>query len=426
MEAPPRHGKSEYLSKWVPSWFLNRFPDKRVGVVSYEAGFARSWGRKVRANFTDRENDWGLRVSKSRSAADDWDIEGHDGGMMTAGVGGPLTGKGLDLLIIDDSLKNAEEALSPTTRETQWDWWQSTASTRIEPGGLVIFIGTRWHEDDLQGRVNRAADLGEGEPVLRLRMPAIAEEDDWLGREPGEPLWPERWPLKELKKRQLSLDRYWWEALYQQAPGRHGSSEWPTEYFEDHIWTPSIPTQFDMGAIGVDPSKGKEGRKGDYSAIVFAGLKDGRIFVDSTISRRPTEQIVSDGIDFAIRHMGSLHGFAVETNQFQELLVGEFERQMENRGLTPLPIYTIDNRVNKKLRISRLGPYFARKKFTFLDHGSNRLLIDQCQQFSMKDVRGVHDDGPDALEMALRTLTELQGGVVRDDAALGVPEEMAA
>ena len=394
--------------------------------MSYEAGFARSWGRKVRANISEFEKDWGLRVSRSRSAADDWDLEGFDGGMLTAGVGGPLTGKGLDLLIVDDSLKNAEEALSPTIRESQWDWYQSTASTRIEPGGLTIFIQTRWHEDDLPGRVHRASEMGEGEPVLRLRMPAIAEEDDWLGRKEGEALWPERWPIEELRKRELSLDRYWWSALYQQAPGRHGSSEWPDEYFGEHIWETTIPERYDIGVVGVDPSKGKEGRRGDYSAIVFAGLKDGKLFVDSSISRRPTEAIVSDGIDFALRHAESLHAFAIETNQFQELLVGEFERQVGDRGLSPLPIYTINNTVNKKLRISRLGPYFARKKIHFLDHASNRLLVDQCETFSMREVRGVHDDGPDALEMALRTLIELQGGVVRDDAALGVPQEMAA
>jgi len=155
-------------------------------------------------------------------------------------------------------------------------------------------------------------------------------------------------------------------------------------------------------------------------------LKEGKIFIDSSISRRPTEAIVSEGIDFALRHAESLHAFAIETNQFQELLVGEFERQIEDRGLHPLPIYTINNTVNKKLRISRLGPYFARKKLHFLDTPSNRLLIDQCETFSMKEVRGVHDDGPDALEMALRTLIELQGGVVRDDVSLGVAQESAA
>jgi len=183
--------------------------------------------------------------------------------MLTAGIGGPLTGKGLDLLIVDDSLKNAEEALSPTIRDSHWDWYQSTASTRIEPGGLTIFIQTRWHEDDLPGRVWRASQSGDGEPVLRLRMPAIAEEDDWLGRKKGEALWPERWPIEELRKREMSLDRYWWEALYQQAPGRHGSSEWPDDYFKEHIWETTIPERYDMGSNREStPPKGRKGAGG--------------------------------------------------------------------------------------------------------------------------------------------------------------------
>jgi predicted phage terminase large subunit-like protein len=327
--------------------------------------------------------------------------------MITAGVGGPLTGRGADLLIVDDSIKNAEEALSPTIRDAQWDWWQSVASTRIEPGGMAILMGTRWHADDLQGRVLAASESGNGPAVTRIRMPAIAEEDDLLGRQPGEPLWPERWSLTSLQQRQSALDQYWWSAMYQQAPGRHGSTEWPAEYFDDHIWTDGLPERFEPGVIAVDPSKGRHGNRGDYSAIVFVGLADGFLWVDSSIVRRPVERIVSDGIDMATQYSTSLHGFAVEVNQFQELLVAEFEKQTAERRLAPLPIYTINNTVNKKLRISRLGPYFCRDKLRFLDTPSNRLLISQAKQFSMKDVTGVHDDGPDALEMAIRTITEL-------------------
>lgn len=175
------------------------------------------------------------------------------------------------------------------------------------------------------------------------------------------------------------------------------------------------PDRFDLGAIAIDPSKGKDARRGDYSAIVFTGLSGGLLHVDSSLSRRPSEQIVSDAIDMAIQYGHSLHAFGVEINQFQELLVGEFERQVEMRGLMPLPIHTINNTTNKKLRISRLGPYFARKRLFFRPHASNRLLIDQCRNFTMKDIRGVHDDGPDALEMSIRLLNHLQGIETTDD-----------
>ena len=194
-----------------------------------------------------------------------------------------------------------------------------------------------------------------------------------------------------------------------------GRRRWPSDYWDDHIWVQEMPRIFDRGAIAVDPSKGKNSMRGDYSSIYFAGVKDSLIYLDGTNRRRPTEEIISDGLDWATKYAHSLHGFGIEINQFQELLVGEYERQIEERKMAPLPIYTINNLVNKKLRIGRLGPYFARRKVRILDTPDNRLLVEMLKSFSMKDVRGVHDDGPDAVEMALRTIIELGGGEVRDD-----------
>jgi hypothetical protein len=196
IEAPPRHGKSELVSRYLPAWFLGLFPSQRVMLVGYGAGFARSWGRKSRALLLEHGRDsFGVEVSREERAASDWGLSGHEGGLLTAGIGGPLTGRGANLLIVDDPIKNAEQAHSDTIRNNHWDWWQSTASTRIEPGGCAIIIATRWHHDDLSGRLFQAAESGDGAPVRRLRLPAIAEENDPLGRSPGEALWPERWPI---------------------------------------------------------------------------------------------------------------------------------------------------------------------------------------------------------------------------------------
>lgn len=236
LEAPPRHGKSEYISKRLPPWYLGTHPTKRVILTSYESNFARSWGRKARDIVQEHGHLYGVAVSKGQSAANNWEIDKYGGGMSTAGVGGSLTGWGADLLIVDDPIKNAEESLSDYRRESQWDWWQSTASTRIEPGGLAIVMATRWHADDLSGRLIAAAESGEGDPVLRVRLPAIAETDDYLGRQPGEALWPQRWPIGKLEQRKSAVSGYWWSALYQQSPGRHGSMEWPDAYFAEHIW----------------------------------------------------------------------------------------------------------------------------------------------------------------------------------------------
>lgn len=175
---PPRHGKSEFCSKFFPGWFLGTFPDYRVILASYEADFAAEWGGKVR----DLMGEFGpaafdLEVNPATTASARWDLKGHFGGMKTAGVGGPITGKGADLLVIDDPIKNAEEAGSAVRREAIWDWYRSTARTRLEPGGRVLLIQTRWHADDLAGRILESA-AESGEPWVVLKVPALSDGPD--------------------------------------------------------------------------------------------------------------------------------------------------------------------------------------------------------------------------------------------------------
>ncbi len=138
---PPRHGKSSCVSQYFPAWYLGTFPDRRAILASYEADFAASWGRKVRDLLEEHGSEFfGVSLRRDSSSADRWDLADHLGGMNTAGVGGPLTGKGADILIIDDPIKNAQEANSPTIRERHKDWWQSTAYTRLEPGGAALVM----------------------------------------------------------------------------------------------------------------------------------------------------------------------------------------------------------------------------------------------------------------------------------------------
>ena len=215
---PPRHGKSELISRYFPAWYLGIFPDERIILTSYEADFAASWGRKARDTVEEFGGElFGIRVRQDSSAANRWDIEGHSGGMVTAGAGGPITGRGGNVIIIDDPFKNAEEANSKRIRDKVWEWYQSTLYTRLEPGGAIIIVMTRWHEDDLVGRLLNP-EYGEVEDWEIINLPAVAEEGDVLGREPGEALWPERYDLAELKRIKKTVGSYWWNALYQQRP----------------------------------------------------------------------------------------------------------------------------------------------------------------------------------------------------------------
>lgn len=211
---PPRHGKSLLISQYFPAWFLLTYPWRRVILCSYEAGFAAQWGRKVR----DLVLRWGpeyfgVHLADDSKAADRWEISGAGGGMQTAGVGGPILGKGADLLIFDDLTKNAEEALSPTMREKTWDWITSTAYTRLEPGGAVVNVQQRWHTDDVTGKI-RENEKGRW---VELELPALAKEGDVLGRKVGEALWPERYPVKVLEEKRR-LAPTWFAAQYQQVP----------------------------------------------------------------------------------------------------------------------------------------------------------------------------------------------------------------
>jgi len=411
IEMPPRHGKSELCSKFFPAWFLGTFPDRRFGTVGYESGFAASWGEKAR-NLLEEFGPavFGVHVSKRTSARDNWQISGHTGGMNTAGVGGPLTGKGFHILGVDDPVKNAEEALSLTVQEAHWDWWNSTALTRLEPGGGVFVMMTRWHEDDLIGRIRkRAAETGEKWDVVSL--PALAGENDPLGRQPGDALWPERYNREVLENTRKNLDLFWWLSMYQQTPGQHGRTEWPASYFPPEMWI--HPNQFPanpfMRVVVLDPSKGRDAKSGDYSAIVGAAPENGRIHIEADIRRRPVPQMIADLIDFALEFRADAIG--IEGNQFQDLLLPEIQRQCEERNIPPLPLYTIENKVKKEIRIRRLGPYLCRGELRFSDTPSNRLLVDQLKQFPLAQ----HDDGPDALEMALRLGLELCGHTVADD-----------
>lgn len=217
IEVPPRHGKSTEISEHAPAWFIGTFPDRHVILCSYQAEFAASWGLKARMILEEYGRQlYGVELDPSSKAAKRWQLKGRRGGMITAGVGGPITGMGADLLIIDDPIKNAEEAMSEVIREKHWDWWLSTARTRLQPGAVVILLLTRWHQDDLAGRLLQAAADG-GDPVREIRLPALAEEDDPLGREPGEALWPERYSRSYLEHTR-EIDSYWFAAMFQGKP----------------------------------------------------------------------------------------------------------------------------------------------------------------------------------------------------------------
>jgi predicted phage terminase large subunit-like protein len=214
---PPRHGKTFSASVGFPAWFLGRNPDQRVIGVSYASALADRISRQARARIGGRGWPFRLTLSESLAQVKAWDIEGRDGGYIAAGVGGPITGQGGNLILIDDPIKNDLQAMSAEYRENLWEWYQSVLYTRLEDGGRIILINTRWHHDDLAGRLLNAQREG-GDHWEVLNLPAYATPDDALGRPEGAALWPEKYDETALARIRLAVGSRVWEALYQGNP----------------------------------------------------------------------------------------------------------------------------------------------------------------------------------------------------------------
>ena len=218
---PPGHMKSYTCSHHLPSYYLSQFPDHQVVAATHTESFSETWGRKVRNLMLGDEHRIifpHAQISEDSRAASRWDLT-TGGGYFATGVGGAVTGRRADLVIMDDLLRGIEDANSATIRENMWQWFGSDLSTRMKPGAIMIYITTRWHLDDLAGRLIQAEQNG-GDKWEKLIFPAIALEKDQLGRKPGEALWPEEYSLKILEniKSNPAITGRQWESLYQQDP----------------------------------------------------------------------------------------------------------------------------------------------------------------------------------------------------------------
>ena len=234
---PPRHGKSLTVSKRFPAFLLGRYSKLRVALVSYSSDISADFSR---ANRHLLENELAYRrifpdtkVHPSSGAVERWSLAGgslDDPSFVAVGIGGALTGRGFQLIIVDDPVKNRAEAESFAYRRRVKDFYKGTLRSRLEPGGAIVVIATRWHLDDLPGYLLNAAKEGEGEEWDILNLPAIAIKDDTIGRRLDAPLWPERFGKQALKRARLALGHYEWEAQYQGNPrppeGTHIQREW--------------------------------------------------------------------------------------------------------------------------------------------------------------------------------------------------------
>lgn len=314
---PPRHGKSELASRRFPSWYLGRNPNKQIIAASYNSDLANDFGREVRNIVASPECNrlFNIELSADSKAANRWHTN-KSGMYVAAGVGTAITGRGADILLIDDPFKDRQEADSEITRQRVWDWYTSTAYTRLMPGGAIIVINTRWHDDDLTGRLLEAQEHG-GDKWEVLSLPAIKD---------NQPLWPEWYPLERLEQIRSVLPARDWNALYQQNPipddGDYFKSAWFGEYDE-------LPQNLRMyGASDYAVTDGG----GDYTEHGIIGVDGGgNIYIVDWWKGQTTSDVWIDAkCDLIIRY--TPHCWFGESGPIRRAVEPFMLRRMQDRG----------------------------------------------------------------------------------------------
>lgn len=265
---PPRHGKSELASKRLPAWFLGRQPHKQFLSVSATEGLASDFGREVRNIISSPEYRavFDTRLAEDSQAKGKWHTS--EGGIYYAlGIGGSVLGRGGDTILIDDPYSSMQDALSELTRKNVWDWYTGTAYNRLMPGGSIVVINHRMHEDDLCGRL-LAQQAAGGDKWEVVELPAINEA--------GEALWPAAYPIESLERIKRNSQARFWSALYQQRPAPEDGDYFKAEWLKPYTKAPAKETMRIYG--GSDYAVTADG--GDYTVHAVVGLDpEGRMYL---------------------------------------------------------------------------------------------------------------------------------------------------
>jgi predicted phage terminase large subunit-like protein len=402
---PPRHGKSMLASEFFPAWYIGRNPDHYVVTATYAQELADDFGRKVRDQIEDdafREIFPGVGLADDSKSAKRFHIEGSDGGyehsttqrgaFYAVGVGGPLTGRGAHLLLIDDPVKNREEAESEVIRRKTRDWYTSTAYTRLMPGGRIVIIQTRWHEDDLSGWL-LAEHQHEG--WVTLNLPAINTA--------GEALWPEQYPIEALERIKRALPPRDWSALYQQSPTPETGDYFKREWI---IPVDVIPPTSSLAVYGgSDYAVTADG--GDYTVHAVVGVaSDGRMYLLDLWRAQAASDVWVDAFCALVRKWKPI-GWAEESGQIKGG-VGPFLRQRmrETQSITTPQAFATSGG-GKAVRAQSIRGRMALGGL-HVPRGAPWLtdLINELMSFPV----GVHDDQADALGLVGQLLDRMDMG----------------
>lgn len=376
-----RHGKTESIIHAL-AWFLRRRPSLRVCYATRVAGLARAKSRKAR-RLAERA---GLVLSDESASATDWMTGVDDGGLFATSVGGDLVGRGFDLVIVDDTLKNRQEAESETVRETILEWFQSTLYPTLEPGSSCFVVGTRWHEVDLLGVLERTGEW------KTINVPAIGDD--------GKALWPERWPIEQLKKIEEQIGAYEFAAQYLGRPSSKEGHVFKRSWLERPSFIVDKPEHVIDLCIAVDGAW-KTGIGNDYSAISVWGRpldRSAYLCLDAWRSRVELPELMRALQAYADKH--NPHLILVEDSASGIAVI----QLLRNSGLPVVPVKAWQS---KMLRAETVAPLFEADKVRFVRGEWNGWAREELANFSPTCE---HDDFVDTASMAL---TRLRDGPVQ-------------
>ncbi|WP_198588243.1 phage terminase large subunit [Geodermatophilus chilensis] len=405
---PPQEGKSTRVAGEFPTWVLTHNPETRIVVASYGQGLATRNGRAIRNRITSHP-ELGLSIAPDNGAVHEWTLAGHQGGVLSVGIGGGLTGRPADLMVIDDPIKDRKEADSAVYRQGVWDWWTDVASTRLAPGAPVVIILTRWHEDDLAGRLLAAED---GHLWRVLNIPAQADhmpekgETDPLGREPGEFMLSARgrttaqWQAIKVRSGART-----WASLYQGRPA-------PAEgaLFKRDQWarydTP-LAVERDDGSMWVPLSDGDQ--VAQSWDLAFKGTDGADYVVGQVWLRRGVHLYLLDQVRRRMSFTETLTAVKALSARWPQALA----KFVEDKANGPAVISMLARTVPGLIPVEPEGGKVARANAAspFVEAGNVHLptaellpnvddLIEEAAAFP----NGAHDDAVDALTQAVNRL----------------------
>nr|UZV42232.1 MAG: terminase large subunit [Caudoviricetes sp.] len=409
IQAPPRSGKSELFSRRFPAWAFGQNPNLQMIAASYSADLSSRMNRDVQ-RIIDSEEYAGVFPETSFSSntsasinsqknirnSEIFEIAGYAGSYRSAGVGGGITGMGADIAIIDDPVKDAKEANSQTYRDSVWDWYTSTFYTRLSPKSGVLLGMTRWHEDDLAGRL--LADMKNGGDQWRVvSFPAIAEEDEQYRKE-GDALHPERYDLTHLTKIKKAVGTQTWNALYQQRPSSKGGDVIKRAWFKRYSVLPLM-----RRVIIAGDTAQKVKQHNDFSVFIVAGIGiDGGLYVIDLIRGKweaPELERKLEDIWNKYRASHKAQSVYIEDKSSGTGLIQSIQRKRN------IPIKGVQVDADKYTRVLGIQG-FIESGYVFLPDGAEWVedFLSECEKFTATDSHK-HDDQVDTLTMAITELS---------------------